>query len=261
MPAGTDSAFEVVKGRADAGRRHGGILSRRSASGRHRRGREGGLEAGVDGGRSDRRFSHRRQVMTARSRLVWSCWSYRSCRPRRRTSRPRSPAKNGMVVCVSPEAADVGVAVLKQGGTAVDAAVAVAFAHGGDVPGRREHRRRWVHARLPAGWRADRLRVPRDRPARPSRKTRSSRRRTGTTTRRSAFRAPSAGWNWLTRSTASCRGRTWSCPRSGWRTRVSSRRPDGQVAERRPQARRPTRVSPASSARTTARRRGRSATD
>jgi len=36
--------------------------------------------------------------------------------------------KNGMVVCVSPEAADVGVAVLKQGGTAVDAAVAVAFA-------------------------------------------------------------------------------------------------------------------------------------
>ena len=37
-------------------------------------------------------------------------------------------AKNGMVVCVSPPAADVGVAVLKQGGSAVDAAVAVAFA-------------------------------------------------------------------------------------------------------------------------------------
>jgi gamma-glutamyltranspeptidase/glutathione hydrolase len=36
--------------------------------------------------------------------------------------------QNGMVVCVSPEAAEVGVAVLKQGGTAVDAAVAVAFA-------------------------------------------------------------------------------------------------------------------------------------
>jgi gamma-glutamyltranspeptidase/glutathione hydrolase len=33
-----------------------------------------------------------------------------------------------MVVCVSPEAADVGVAVLKNGGTAVDSAVAVAFA-------------------------------------------------------------------------------------------------------------------------------------
>lgn len=37
-------------------------------------------------------------------------------------------AKKGMVVCVSPEAADVGVAILKQGGTAVDASVAVAFA-------------------------------------------------------------------------------------------------------------------------------------
>jgi gamma-glutamyltranspeptidase / glutathione hydrolase len=37
-------------------------------------------------------------------------------------------AEHGMVVCVSPEAADVGVAILKQGGTAVDAAVAVAFA-------------------------------------------------------------------------------------------------------------------------------------
>jgi gamma-glutamyltranspeptidase/glutathione hydrolase len=37
-------------------------------------------------------------------------------------------AKNGMVVCVSPAAADVGVAILKKGGNAVDAAVAVAFA-------------------------------------------------------------------------------------------------------------------------------------
>ena len=37
-------------------------------------------------------------------------------------------AKHGMVVCVSPPAADVGVEVLKRGGTAVDAAVAVAFA-------------------------------------------------------------------------------------------------------------------------------------
>ena len=37
-------------------------------------------------------------------------------------------AKKGMVVCVSPEATDVGVAILKQGGTAVDASVAVAFA-------------------------------------------------------------------------------------------------------------------------------------
>lgn len=37
-------------------------------------------------------------------------------------------AKNGMVVCVSPPAAEVGVQVLKSGGNAVDAAVAVAFA-------------------------------------------------------------------------------------------------------------------------------------
>ena len=36
--------------------------------------------------------------------------------------------KNGMVVCVSPPAADVGVEILKQDGNAVDAAVAVTFA-------------------------------------------------------------------------------------------------------------------------------------
>ena len=37
-------------------------------------------------------------------------------------------ARNGMVVCVSPPAADVGVAILKKGGNAVDATVAVALA-------------------------------------------------------------------------------------------------------------------------------------
>jgi gamma-glutamyltranspeptidase/glutathione hydrolase len=37
-------------------------------------------------------------------------------------------AKHGMVVCVSPPAAEIGVDVLKRGGNAVDAAVAVAFA-------------------------------------------------------------------------------------------------------------------------------------
>jgi gamma-glutamyltranspeptidase/glutathione hydrolase len=37
-------------------------------------------------------------------------------------------AASGMVVCVSPPAADVGVAILKKGGNAVDAAVAVALA-------------------------------------------------------------------------------------------------------------------------------------
>jgi gamma-glutamyltranspeptidase / glutathione hydrolase len=37
-------------------------------------------------------------------------------------------SKGGVVVCVSPPAADVGLAVLKKGGNAVDASVAVAFA-------------------------------------------------------------------------------------------------------------------------------------
>lgn len=37
-------------------------------------------------------------------------------------------AKSGMVVCVSPDAADIGVAILKKGGNAVDAAVAVGLA-------------------------------------------------------------------------------------------------------------------------------------
>jgi gamma-glutamyltranspeptidase/glutathione hydrolase len=43
---------------------------------------------------------------------------------------PRVPVegKNGMVVCVCPIAADVGCDVLKSGGNAVDAAIAVAFA-------------------------------------------------------------------------------------------------------------------------------------
>lgn len=35
---------------------------------------------------------------------------------------------HGMVVCVSPDAADVGVAILKKGGNSIDASVAVAFA-------------------------------------------------------------------------------------------------------------------------------------
>ncbi|VTS04060.1 gamma-glutamyltransferase [Tuwongella immobilis] len=48
--------------------------------------------------------------------------------------RAATVAENGMVVCVSPIAADIGVEILKQGGTAVDAAVAVALAEAVTFP-------------------------------------------------------------------------------------------------------------------------------
>ena len=51
-----------------------------------------------------------------------------------RADQQTATGRQGMVVCVSPEAADVGVSVLKQGGTAVDAAVAVAFAQAVTYP-------------------------------------------------------------------------------------------------------------------------------
>ena len=52
--------------------------------------------------------------------------------------------KRGMVISASAIASDVGADVLKDGGTAIDAAVATAFAHGGDLSVRRQHRRRRV---------------------------------------------------------------------------------------------------------------------
>src|SRR6476619_7222845 len=47
---------------------------------------------------------------------------------RQQPAAARVQSTGGMVVCVSPPPADVGVAILKKGGNAVDAAVAVAFA-------------------------------------------------------------------------------------------------------------------------------------
>jgi gamma-glutamyltranspeptidase/glutathione hydrolase len=57
---------------------------------------------------------------------TWSFWPRRPAQAKG-ADKPVE-ARNGMVVCVSPPAADIGLAVLKKGGNAVDAAVAVAFA-------------------------------------------------------------------------------------------------------------------------------------
>jgi gamma-glutamyltranspeptidase/glutathione hydrolase len=63
--------------------------------------------------------------------LLLLLWSGSVCSlPKAAEGAPAGPvtARNGMVVAVSPPAAEVGVGILKQGGNAVDAAVAVALA-------------------------------------------------------------------------------------------------------------------------------------
>src|SRR5262245_32593770 len=49
-------------------------------------------------------------------------------------SRKAVVAKHGMVVCASPIAADVGLAILKKGGNAIDATIATAFAEAVTYP-------------------------------------------------------------------------------------------------------------------------------
>ena len=84
------------------------------------------------------------------------------------------------------------------------------------------------------GRRADRLRLPRDRPGRGDARHVRQDARTGTTTRPSACPAPSAGWRWPTRSSASCRGRTSSMPAVQLADEgFAARRAAGQVAQRR----------------------------
>ena len=129
--------------------------------------------------------------------------------------------KRGAVTSAEKHATAIGNAVLEKGGNAVDAAVAVGFALGvthptaGNIGGGG-----FMVIRSPTG--SDRARLPRDRarqgqprhvprqdgkpthgqPARPARGRHPGRR---------GRASP-----WRTRSTARCRGRTWSSRRSRW---------------------------------------------
>ena len=73
-------------------------------------------------------------------------------------------AKLGMVITQSDIASQIGFEVIKNGGNAIDAAVATGICHGGHASDRRQHRRRRLH-RLSAGHRrAGGVRLPRSRP-------------------------------------------------------------------------------------------------
>jgi len=63
-------------------------------------------------------------------RAIWLtvCFTLLSALPSSHAGEKAAEFKNGVVVAVSEPAAEAGLAILKQGGNAVDASVATAFA-------------------------------------------------------------------------------------------------------------------------------------
>ncbi len=72
-------------------------------------------------------------------------------------------ARLGMVITQSDIASQIGFQVIKNGGNAIDAAVATRLRPRGDAPDRRQHRRRRLHRLSPRHRRADGVRLPRSR--------------------------------------------------------------------------------------------------
>ncbi len=122
-------------------------------------------------------------------------------------------ARHGMVVAVSAPGADVGRDILLQGGNAVDAAVATAFAMAVTYPAAGNIGGGGfmvIHPPQPAS-RSSSITARRPRPRLTP--ACSSPPTTGTATGSSACPAPCAAWPWLIRASASCPGKTWSCRR------------------------------------------------
>ena len=143
----------------------------------------------------------------------------------------------GLVVSSSDVASDVGAAILAQGGNAVDAAVATAFAlavtypTAGNIGGGG-----FMIVRTPDG-NATTFDYREKAPGKATPTMyldaqgtdRSQRSRAPAISRR-ACRAPCAAWRWRTRSSASCRGTTSSCRRRSSRRTASSCRRRSRAA-------------------------------